>query len=103
MRRRRYRKRQICCEVTRQFLPSTRILLQLKHYARIVAVMTPREAWTDERLDDLNRKVDDGFARLDTDIRELRRDVNARFDSLNRNLLAGLIAIVAAVIGSNVL
>ncbi|HET7417572.1 MAG TPA: hypothetical protein VFJ61_08115 [Solirubrobacterales bacterium] len=52
--------------------------------------MTPREKWTDERLDDLNKKVDDGFARLDLDIREL-----------NRNLLIATMTIIAAVIGSN--
>jgi len=89
----------------------------------IVAVMMPRERWTDERLDDLNKKVDDGFARLDADIRELRaevkiqgdslrtemkaqgdslrRELNARFDTANRNLIAFAVAIIAAVIGSN--
>lgn len=86
----------------------------------------PREKWTDERLDDLNKKVDEtrtemreGFARVDADIRELRgdlkhlhREMNARFDSmndsintrfeaLNRNLIAGFFVIVAAIIGSN--
>ncbi|MDQ2629533.1 MAG: hypothetical protein M3Y75_00970, partial [Actinomycetota bacterium] len=79
------------------------------------------EKWTDERLDDLNKKVDDGFARLDGDIKDLRREmnarfdavdarfdarfdaVNARFDALNRNLLAGFFVVVAAIIGSNVL
>ncbi|HEX6602800.1 MAG TPA: hypothetical protein VF030_09185 [Solirubrobacterales bacterium] len=86
-----------------------------------MAVMMPREKWTDERLDDLNKKVDDGFARLDGDIKDLRREmnarfdavdarfdarfdaVNARFDALNRNLLAGFFVVVAAIIGSNVL
>jgi hypothetical protein len=86
-----------------------------------MAVMVPRENWTDERLDDLNKKVDDGFARLDADIRELRRDLNhqvdglrgemndrfnsvdARFDALNRNMIAGFFVIVAAIVGSNVL
>jgi len=64
----------------------------------------PRERWTDERLDDLNAKVDDlrlemrqGFARIDADM----RDLNARFDALNRNLLVGAVAIIAALIGSN--
>jgi hypothetical protein len=80
-----------------------------------VAVMMPREKWTDERLDDLNKKVDDGFAnvraemregfaRVDADIRELRAEVsalNARFDALNRNLLIGAVTIVAAIVGSN--
>ena len=28
--------------------------------------------WSDKRLDDLARKVDAGFERVDTDIRELR-------------------------------
>jgi len=85
-----------------------------------VMVPMPREKWTDERLDDLNKKVDrgftetkaemrEGFARVDADIRELRRDLhalhsemNARFEALNRNLLAGMVAIVVAILGSNV-
>jgi hypothetical protein len=81
-----------------------------------MAVMPmPREKWTDERLDDLNKKVDkgfedvkdaiadtkvemrDGFARLDTDLRA----IDARFDALNRNLLIGAVAIIAALIGSS--
>lgn len=68
----------------------------------------PKEKWTDERLDDLNKKVDDGFARVDADIRELRRDVNegfrgidARFDAVNRNIMAGFFLVIATVIGSN--
>jgi hypothetical protein len=84
-----------------------------------MAVMIPREKWTDERLDDLNKKVDDGFAdtkaemragfaRVDANIRELRSEMNARFtaidarfESLNRNLLAGMVAIIVALIGTN--
>jgi hypothetical protein len=31
-----------------------------------------RTMWTDERLDDLAKKVDAGFERVDRDIRELR-------------------------------
>ena len=73
-----------------------------------MAVMMPREQWTDERLDDLNKKVDDGFARLDKDIRELRTDMNSRFnalesrfDSLNRTLIGGLFVVYRRVIGSS--
>jgi hypothetical protein len=76
----------------------------------------PREKWTDERLDDLNKKVDsgfaetkvemrEGFARIDRDIRELRSEINglnSRFDALNGRLLAGFFVVVAAIIGSNV-
>jgi len=97
-----------------------------------MAVMMPREKWTDERLDDLNKKVDSGFAatraemregftRVDADIRELRGDLNRdvgglrsemnarfdkmneRFEALNRTLIGGLFVVVAAIIGSNVL
>ena len=71
--------------------------------------MMPREKWTDERLDDLNKKVDDGFARLDADVRGLRSEMNerfnavdARFDAMNRNMIAGFFVVVAAIIGSNV-
>jgi len=32
-----------------------------------------RESWTDERLDDLNNRVSEGFQRVDADIRDLRR------------------------------
>jgi hypothetical protein len=32
-----------------------------------------REAWTDERLDDLKDQMVSGFARVDADIRDMRR------------------------------
>jgi hypothetical protein len=67
----------------------------------MAVMMQPRDKWTDERLDDLNKKVDDGFAdtkaemragfaRIDADIRELRREMKV-----------GFFMIVAAIIGSN--
>lgn len=90
--------------------------------------MMPREKWTDERLDDLNKKVDggfadtkdaiadtkaemrEGFARVDAEIGQLRSEMNerfnsidARFDGLNRNLLWGMVTLVVALIGSNAL
>jgi len=44
----------------------------------------PREKWTDERLDDLNKKVDKGFERTEraiaetkAEIKELRRETKA--------------------------
>ena len=47
-----------------------------------MAVM--REAWTDERLDDLNKKVDDGFARVDQRFDRLEASVDARFDKVDK-------------------
>jgi hypothetical protein len=78
-----------------------RFLSQLKSYAILVAVMMPREKWTDDRLDET-------FARLDADIRELRRDVNegfravdARFDAQHRHMMAGFFMVIVTIIGSN--
>ena len=45
-----------------------------------------REKSTDERLDDLNERVNQGFARVDADIRELRGEVKSRFDSLESRM-----------------
>lgn len=79
-----------------------------------MAVMA-RELWTDERLDDLNKKVDNGFTRIDGDLREirgemkdlreevtgLRGEMHDRFESLNRTLIGAVAVIVAALIGSS--
>jgi tetrahydromethanopterin S-methyltransferase subunit G len=93
-----------------------------------MVVMTPREpreTWTDERLDDLNKKVDDGFERVErrfaeakaeTEERfrevdqrfnrlELRMDngfaqLNDRFDRLQLALFRGTVAVAIALIGS---
>jgi hypothetical protein len=54
-----------------------------------MVVMTPREKWTDERLEDLSKKVDDGFARVDSDIRELRVEVKHQGASLRAEMSAG--------------
>lgn len=45
-----------------------------------------RVAWTDERLDDLARRMDAGFARVDEDIRELRREMHDGFGDLGRRM-----------------
>jgi archaellum component FlaC len=88
----------------------------------LMAVMMPREKWTDERLDDLEKKVDAGFIRVEGEIRrldstvnrldntierldgnltELQREMNARFEGLHRMLIATVVTIVVALIGSN--
>jgi hypothetical protein len=42
-----------------------------------------RATWTDERLDDLVRRVDDGFNRLDADLRAM----SSRIDALQRTMI----------------
>jgi hypothetical protein len=55
----------------------------------------PREKWTDDRLDELSTKVNDGFARadkkmdagfarVDGDIRELKGEMNQRFEKVDQ-------------------
>ena len=46
-----------------------------------------REKWTDERLDDLNARVTEGFQRVDADLREMRADMNTRFEAMQRLII----------------
>jgi hypothetical protein len=53
-----------------------------------------REAWTDERLDDLNRKVDNGFKEMREEFRAMRGEMQGEFQgiraeiaTMNRNLM----------------
>jgi hypothetical protein len=94
-----------------------------------MAVMErPREKWTDERLDDLKGRVDQGFSEIKDEVRggfqrmEAQLDkrfeeVDKRFEgfdsrlgrledgyfALNRTLWGGLFVIAAALIGSGIL
>ena len=54
-----------------------------------------RNAWTDERLDDLSERVDRGFDRVDADLRAL----NGRFDALQRTMVQVGGGVIVALIG----
>ena len=70
-----------------------------------------RVACTDERLDDLSRRMDAGFEGVDRDIRELRTEMRTEFGSvraemgalrttMNRfgtGMIVALVAVIAAV------
>jgi len=56
-----------------------------------------RTMWTDERLDDLARKVDAGFDRVDRDIRELRTAVHQLWGST----IVGFLVVIATVLATS--
>ncbi len=63
-----------------------------------------RTAWTDERLDDLARRMDGGFARVDADIRELRAEMRALRLTIMRvggGIMAGLVGVIVAVLAGS--
>jgi hypothetical protein len=75
-----------------------------------VAVME-KGRWTDERLDDLAGRVDSGFSEVKGEVRDLRTEMNQRFDSLTgetnsrfdamqRTMVIGFASIVASVVGA---
>jgi len=76
------------------------------HRSVYASVIMYRMSWTDERLDEFAKHVDQRFDvvdrrfdRVDADLRELRKDLNAKFDGLQRTLLVSNVAIIAALIG----
>ena len=63
-----------------------------------------RTGWTDERLDDLARRMDAGFARVDADIRELRAEMRALRLTIMRvggGIMAGLVGVIVAVLAGS--
>jgi hypothetical protein len=67
----------------------------------LMVVMMPREKWTDERLDESFACLDADIRELRGEIKDLRTEMNARFDAQNRNLMAGFFMVIVTVIGSN--
>lgn len=64
-------------------------------------IMYMREAWTDERLDDLSERMDHGFDRVDKDLRELRADVKSlqgKLDGTQRLLVQLAVGMSAAMV-----
>jgi hypothetical protein len=63
------------------------------------------QEWTDGRLDELSKKVDRGFERVDVDIRDLRLEMRTEFTAvrseigaIQRTMVQGFIALTAAML-----
>ncbi len=73
-----------------------------------MAVMA-REAWTDERLDDLTKRVDTGFMEVKGEIREVKgevkevkgeiRDLRIEISGMQRTMIIGFVTLSASIIG----
>jgi hypothetical protein len=57
-----------------------------------------REAWTDERLDDLKEQMVAGFQRVDADIRDLRRMMFQGFIALVGVMVTGFLALAGLIV-----
>jgi hypothetical protein len=74
-----------------------------------VAVMA-REAWTDERLDDLTKRVDRGFTEVKGEIKEVKgevkevkgeiRDLRIEISGMQRTMIIGFATITGSTVGS---
>jgi hypothetical protein len=54
-----------------------------------------RETWTDERLDDLNHRVDEGFSEMRVEFRAVRFEMSSQFAAQQQmmiQLFGGMIA-----------
>jgi hypothetical protein len=59
-----------------------------------------REAWTDERLDDLNHRMDWGFTEVQSEFRALRSEMSAMNRALTQSMLAGFGAMIVGFAGT---
>lgn len=53
-----------------------------------MAVME-RDAWSDKRLNDLDKKVDEGFKEMRTEFKAVRAEMNAGTEALRREMREG--------------
>ena len=54
-----------------------------------------RVAWTDERLDDLAKRMDAGFERVDQELRDMRATMNR----VGIGLIVALAGVIASMLG----
>jgi hypothetical protein len=54
-----------------------------------------RQSWTDDRLDDLTHRMDDGFNRIDADMRAVRTEIGA----LQRTMIQLGSGVIVAILG----
>jgi hypothetical protein len=70
-----------------------------------MAVMLPRERWSDGRLDEFEKRIDERFDRID----ERFEQVDKRFDRVEADIrelrmimIGGFVTLLVSIIGTNV-
>jgi hypothetical protein len=58
------------------------------------------ERWNDDRMDALEAKVGTGFERVDADLSEMRREMKAGFDRIQRLMIQFSGSLVVALIAA---
>ena len=75
-------------------------------------MIEPREKWTGDRLDGLEKKVDDGFAQVDEQFKQVDKrfekvegkiegldaKFDAKFDGLHKTLLGSAVSVIVTLI-----
>ena len=62
-----------------------------------------REAWTDERLDDLTKRVDTGFKEVKGEVKEVKgelRDLRVEIGAMQRTMIIGFVSLFASIAAS---
>lgn len=62
-------------------------------------MLTVREAWTDDRLDDFARNVDQRFDRLESKVEEGFRELRKEMNAMQRSMIQFSAAMIAALFG----
>jgi hypothetical protein len=58
-----------------------------------------RDAWTDERLDDLNHRVDEGFKKMREEFRAIRQESKTEFAAVRTEMAAMNRTMLQIVVG----
>ncbi|HEY5942391.1 MAG TPA: hypothetical protein VIT89_05960 [Solirubrobacterales bacterium] len=62
-----------------------------------MAVMLPRERWTDGRLDEFEKRVDERFDQVDKRLDRIEADIR----ELRVIMIGGFVTLLAAIIGTS--
>ncbi len=57
-------------------------------------------SWTDERLDDFRKDVDQRFDRVEQRVDALSREMHAEFRAMNRTILGGFLTLFATIVAT---